>query len=105
MLWQLENMAQFTFYNFLHFLTDVFYVVSCVLNNGVGEVLVICWENPAIVTGFSMLCFLACVVTCIRLFMWVKQWVKQYINEQVFNRFAKLVAQNILDEQIMSKKK
>ena len=98
-------MASFTFYDFLHFLTDVFYVVSCVLKYGVGEVLVICWENPAIVAGFSMLCFLAFVVTCIRLFMWVKQWVKQYINEQVFGYMAKLVAQNILDEQINPKKK
>ena len=100
MLWQLEKMAEFTFYNFLHFLTDVFYVVSCVLNNGVGEVLVICWENPATVTVFCMGCFLFFVVMCVRVFKWAMQWVKQYINEQVFGYMAKLVAQNILDEQI-----
>ncbi len=105
MLWQLENMAPFTYYAFLHFLTDVFYVVSCALKYGVGEVLVICWENPAIVTGFCMLCFLACVVTCIRLFMWAKQWVKQYINEQVFGNIAKLMVQNMQNEQMKPKKK
>jgi hypothetical protein len=99
------KMNTFTVYQFLHFLTDVLYVVLWPSQYILGKLLVLWWENPVIAMALCMGCVVAFVVTCVRVFMWAMQWVKKFIAEQVFNRFAKLVAQNILDEQIKPKKK
>ena len=98
-------MQKFTFLQFLHFILDVVYVGVSTVWDVWEEFSQLCWDNPVTAMALCIGCVVAFVVTCVRVFMWAMQWVKQYIAEQVFNRFAKLVAQNILDEQIMSKKK
>ncbi len=98
-------MKTFTFLQFLHFILDVVYVGVSTAWDVWEEFLQLCWDNPATAMVLFMGCVVAFVVTCVRLVMWVKQWVKQYINEQVFGYMVKLVAQNILDEQIKPKKK
>ena len=98
-------MKTFTFLQFLHFILDVVYVGVSTAWDVWEEFLQLCWDNPVTAMALCIGCVVAFVVTCVRVFMWAMQWVKQYIAEQVFNRFAKLVAQNILDEQIKPKKK
>ena len=98
-------MKTFTFLQFLHFILDVVYVGVSTVWDVWEEFLQLCCDNPVTAMALCIGCVVVFVVTCVRVFMWTMKCVKWYINQQVFGHFAKLVAQNILDEQIMSKKK
>ena len=103
-------MNPFTVYQFMHFLTDVLYVVSCLLKSGVGELIVFCWENPMTAVAVVTCCVVAFCALLVRLCTWVCMGVKKSLhegvfNEEVFNYIAKLVTQNTQNEQMKPKKK
>ena len=99
------KMNTFTVYQFLHFLTDVLYVVSCSLKYGVGELLVFCWENPMTAVAAVTSCVVVFCALLVRLCMWFVAWVKNFLHEEVFKYMVKLVAQNVQNEQMKPKKK